>query len=659
MTTDNVIQFPGGDVEAWHPGELVDEDPIPVFNVEATVLDRYVDGDLASRSELAEWFRQVGQGAHMQWWLFWYGLLRLPAELGRAVRDSPRGLAVVLAWWWRWVSGARQTPRLVLAISSADVADAYSDRKRDRMLGSILSVLFVLAVSVGSWWGWHHMPVRTVAAWLGVSVGLGLLARLQRGDPLLPPVHVPTGKAITAPAIVDAFAPLCGKDQAVTVLGTPHRKGDGWYAVVELPSSLEAATVVKRRATVAAGLKVAEDRVTVDPLPLASADQIGLYVADRHPLEVEVGTSPVLEVAETDVMQGIPLGGASAGTVALSIEKGAVLVSGTSGFGKTVILRNILNACLLDPATKPCIWDFKGDGDFTIYEDLVEVHEGDDDENVRAFAEWLKWQRGDEMPRRKAAIRAVVKAGDGDPKLTRPLALRIGLPFLPIFGDEIQVPLSWGGQLGKEIAENLLHMGRTGRSRGYRLILATQRPDSEAIDTALRAQLPTRISTYMDTADSSKAALGKSADSGWAADKLPEVPGVAIGLGPGIITGATRFKAFNSTVEDARLIVRRAQSFRTVQPDVTEVQSPRLQDRPALPEVLRVALAAWPNPGKDAHSDILAGEVGWDRGDLVAAMKAAGVEHRPVYQPRRDGQPTTARGFALADVEAARRSYGG
>ena len=102
------------------------------------------------------------------------------------------------------------------------------------------------------------------------------------------------------------------------------------------------------------------------------------------------------------------------------------------------------------------------------------------------------------------------------------------------------------------------------------------------------------------------------------------------------------------------MIVARVQPKSVERPELHLVQdAPR--DRPALPEVLRLALAAWPNPGKDAHSDILAGVMGWDRGDLVAAMKREGVEHMPVHQPRTDAQRTTARGFKLADVEASAR----
>ena len=653
------------DLEGWHPGE-VDTDPVHLAyqETQAQVVDRYVQGRLASLGEFGEWLSNCGWGIHHQAWLAAYGVLRLPAELGRLVRDSPRGLGVVVRAWGPWVSGSRQNERIRLAIASQDIERALDAKKRDRIVGGVLTFLFVALVAGGTWVGWHHAPIRTVLAWLGAVLALGVVARMSRGERVLPRPDVPVGRVITSAAVVEACQPICGKDKAVTVIGVPHRDGDLTRVKCQAPHGISVSKFAAGRDIIAQGLKVAEDCLVVDPLPLQSADLFELQISSKHPLELKVGHSPVLEVTETDAHQGIPMGGASSGLTVLSLNRGGVLVSGTSGYGKTVLLRNILNACLLDPAMKPCVWDFKGDGDFAAYEDVIELHEGDDDETVKDFAEWLKWQRNDEMPRRKAAIREAVRAGGSDPKLTRQLALRIGLPFVPVFGDEIQVPLSWGGTTGQEIEDGLLHMARTGRSRGYHLILATQRPDSDAIKTAVRAQLPTRLVTYMDNAASSQMALGTPAEAGWNANALPAVPGYAIGLGPGVITGATKFKAFDSTVDDARRVVRTSlevgvrsvQSTSVNRPELHLVQdSPR--DRPALPEVLRLALAAWPVAGYDAHADILAGCMGWDRGDLVTAMKDLGVPLRAVYMPRTDGENTTQRGFKRDAVDEAKARY--
>lgn len=644
------------ELEDWRPGE-VDTDPEPIYgmSVDARVVDAYVQGRLASLGDFGEWLRACGWGVHHQGWLLAYGILRTPAELGRLVRDSPRGLSTVAGAWWRWASGQRQTRRIVLAISAADVADAYADQKRDRVLGGVLTVLFVAVVAGWTYWGWHHMPFRMVASWFAVTLALGVVARRSRGERVLPRPDVPVERMITSAAIVEAVQPLCPKDQQARVLGVPHRRGAGWYAIVQVPHGVEVPTVIKRRATVAQGLKVAEDRVTIDPLPLASADQFGLYVSDHHPLEVDAGVSPVLDATRTDMWQGVPIGPSVDGMVVLSVTEAHLMVAGATGTGKSHILRNIVNAAVLDPLCEVVVWDFKGGADFVPYRNVIEVHRGSGQVNVEAFAAWLRWLVTEELPRREQALGDLVDAELTDETdLTRWAAERTGVSMLLVVADEIQTPLAWGGKLAQQAADDLLQVARTGRALGVHLVLATQRPDSQAVDTALRAQCPTKVSLKVDNPESSRAALGVRAESGWQADTLPSEPkGAAIALGPGVKPGATRLRCFKSSVADARTIVARVQPKPVNRPELHLVQ-----DRPALPEVLRIALAAWPNPGKDAHSDILAGDIGWDRGDLVTAMKREGVAHEPVHQPRTDGQRTTQRGFRLADVEAAARRYG-
>ena len=647
------------ELEGWHPGE-VDTDPVHLAyqETQAQVVDRYVQGRLASLGEFGEWLSNCGWGIHHQAWLAAYGVLRLPAELGRLVRDSPRGLGVVVRAWGPWVSGSRQNERIRLAIASQDIERALDAKKRDRIVGGVLTFLFVALVAGATWVGWHHAPIRTVLAWLGAVLALGVVARMSRGERVLPRPDVPVGRVITSAAIVDAFAPLCKKDTAAVVLGVPHRKGEGWYAVVQVPAGLEVSQVMSRRATIAQGLKVAEDRVSIDPLPMSAADQLGLYVADRHPMDVEIGRAPVLDADRTDMWQGVPLGPSADGLVVMSVIEGHVMVAGATGTGKSHVLRNIVNTALLDPQCEPVVWDFKGAGDFVPYRKVIKVQRGSGEATVTAFAAWLRWLVTEEMPRRGAALDGLVDAElTDDTDLTRWASDRLGLPMLLVVVDEVQTPLAWGGSLGKQVAEDLLNAARVGRALGVHLVLATQRPDSSAVDTALRAQCTTKLSLKVDNADASRAALGVRAESGWEADSLPSEPkGAAIALGPGIRPKATRLRCFKSDVADARMIVARVQPKSVERPELHLVQdSPR--DRPALPEVLRLALAAWPVAGYDAHADILAGCMGWDRGDLVAGMKDLGVPLRAVYMPRTDGENTTQRGFKRDAVDEAKARY--
>lgn len=166
-----------------------------------------------------------------------------------------------------------------------------------------------------------------------------------------------------------------------------------------------------------------------------------------------------------------------------------MLIGGSTGSGKTVLLKNLLYQCYCKGA-RVYVADFKGGIDFSYaWEQLVHV-----DTTIDALIETLD-NIVSELNERKIIFREQGYANFADYCNDHPIELR-----RIIFAcDEIAELLDKSGldKAEKEqvalVEKSLSTIARQGRAFGIHLILATQRPDATILNGQIRNNLDYRI----------------------------------------------------------------------------------------------------------------------------------------------------------------------
>jgi len=170
------------------------------------------------------------------------------------------------------------------------------------------------------------------------------------------------------------------------------------------------------------------------------------------------------------------------------------LIGASPGQGKTAAVRVIACGAALDPLADIWIHELAGKGDL---EPLARVcHRyvsGLDDASVGYAAESLRMLRG-ELDRRSVSLKKVDKSERPEGKVTRELAGRKHLRLRPLvaFFDEVQ-NLFTHPEHGDQAAGDAAYVIRLGRAYGVILILATQRPDSKTLPTAVGGNVTARF----------------------------------------------------------------------------------------------------------------------------------------------------------------------
>ena len=212
----------------------------------------------------------------------------------------------------------------------------------------------------------------------------------------------------------------------------------------------------------------------------------------------------------------IPLGQGEAGPVWRSLlETGHILVGGETGSGKSTWLNAALIALLTaHPAQElqAAIIDPKA-VEFMAYHDTPHLFAPVATEVKDASA--LTARLGGEIDRRRALFR---HAGTKSLELYNQRALESGQEILPLIlfiVDEVtDIALQAG--LKSDFYHNLIRLSSKGRAFGLTLILATQNPKAEVLNTLIRGNMSTRIAFRVATATHSRVILGQGG-----AQKLP------------------------------------------------------------------------------------------------------------------------------------------
>ena len=346
--------------------------------------------------------------------------------------------------------------------------------------------------------------------------------------------------------LVDAFrdAKLIGKDETLRLVERAHRQGKGWAITVDLPATRKAADVIKARDALASALAVDEVQLIVERVRGRGghAGRVSMWVADEDPYAGPPLPTPLITAARWDAWVPVPFGRDARGRpVALPLVWTSLLVGAIPRQGKTFATRLPAAGLILDPYTRLYVFDGKGGKDWKAAEQVAYRFVcGDDLAHAEAVRDGLielvaetqaRFARMAELPDEVCPESKIT------PQISRNTAL--GMPITAVIIDEVQVFLEnpvrqdVGARkttLGVYIAELLTYLAKKGPAAGIIVIIATQRPDTKTIPSALRAVLGSRFALrVMDWRDSN-IILGEQMNTrGYDSSKLlPSHKGVGI-----------------------------------------------------------------------------------------------------------------------------------
>jgi hypothetical protein len=370
-----------------------------------------------------------------------------------------------------------------------------------------------------------------------------------------------------------------------------------------------------------------------------------LWVADRDPLAVPVGRTPLLACRQTDIWKPAPFGLDERGQlVTVPLMWNSVLVSALPRAGKTFSARLLALFAALDPYTMLDVFDFKGSPDwrkFALVADscafgLTPTKDGLPGDIFRDTLERIKADVQDRY-RRLSELADKHPGLCPEGKLTRKLSRdpQFGMPVRLLIMDEFQEIYDVGDQ-AKDIAALLTSLVKVAPGAGVILIDATQRPSGVGAGqvaqqfTSFRDNHAVRFGLRTSSWQVSELCLGAGAYSEGldTSTLLPQYKGV------GILRGATdaspTVRTYLADGQDAERILTAARALReragtlsgyaagmTVDKPVRDVLGDVLAvmgDRPGMHwEALAVTLAErWP----DRWQGVTAESVSADLRDL-------------------------------------------
>ena len=503
-----------------------------------------------------------------------YLLLALVWALAGVVRLALRQLR----WWWLLEqSGLRND-----AAADGDAREwraLHREAKETRRVRGMVLAAEVVALAaavavlvlVAPWWA------RALLA----AAALPMLARAGRPADMRivrPAVVTPRFRRLNSDVVLRAYyAAGLGHpdkpDQQVTFGAPMHRDGDGSRVLVDLPHGRGLKDAVDARDKIASGLDVTESQVFIRRDP-TSYRRHTLWVADRDPLAVPVGRTPLLACRQTDIWQPAPLGLDERGQlVTVPLMWSSILISALPRSGKTFAARLLALYAALDPFVKLDVFDAKGSPDwrkFALVADsfafgLTPTRYGLPGDILLATLSQIKADVQDRYHRLSEMPTGICPEG----KLTRDIARdpRFGMPVRVLVLEEFQEYLDMG-DASKEIAALLVFLVKVAPGAGVILIDATQRPSgvgSGAVAqqfTSFRDNHALRFGLRTSSWQVSELCLGAGAYSEGldTSALLPEYKGV------GILRGASdaspTVRTYLADGQDAERILTAARQLR-------------------------------------------------------------------------------------------------
>ncbi len=442
----------------------------------------------------------------------------------------------------------------------------------------------VLAGEVLALTGVVVAALRLAPPWasaVALVAAVALLAHLGHPPdrPIVRPATVtPRFRKLTADIVLRAYyAAGLGHEektgQQITFGSTMSRDGEGSRVLVDLPYGKGLDDAVAAKGRIASGLDVTTSQVFIHRDATSHRRHV-LWVADRDPLAVPVGRSPLLRCAQTDIWRPAPFGLDERGQpVAVPLMWNSILVGAQPRQGKTFSARALALYAALDPHVRLTVFDGKGSPDwrkFTLVADrcgfgLAMTRDGDP---VEAFLDALRELKNDVQARYERLSGLPVDVCP-EGKLTREIARdgRYDMPVRLVVVDEFQEYFDLADQ-SKEIAQLLVFLVKVAPGAGVIVVGSTQRPSGIGAGQVaqsfmgFRDNFQIRFSLRTGSWQVSDLVLGAGAYSeGYdSSTLLPEYKGVGILRGVSDLTPTVR--TFLADGQDAEKILVAARAHR-------------------------------------------------------------------------------------------------
>ena len=416
--------------------------------------------------------------------------IRAPVYLVLAVMWAAVGVFRVagkqVRWWWVLEQHALRSAAVEHSDSREWMRLHKEAKDTRRVRGYVLAAEALAIIGLvaflewfGRWWAWLLLS----------SVLLAPLARAGRPADkriITPAVVTPRFRRLNADIVLRAYyAAGLGHpdkpDQQVTFGSTMARDGEGSRVLVDLPYGLGLTDAVNSREKIASGLDVQVSQVFLHRDPTSHRRHV-LWVADRDPLAVPVGRTPLLACRATDIWKPAPLGLDERGQlVAVLMMWHSFLFGGMPRQGKTWSMRLLAMFAALDPFVMLDVFDASGKPDwrkFRLVADscafgLTPTRDGKPPE---ILLETLIRTKGI-VEKRYEKLSGLPTDVCPEGKLTRKLARdpRFGMPVRVLVLDEVQEYFLLG-KISETIAELLVYLAKVAPGAGVVVLDGTQRP---------------------------------------------------------------------------------------------------------------------------------------------------------------------------------------
>ncbi|MFI9101675.1 cell division protein FtsK [Streptomyces fildesensis] len=642
--------------------------------------------DKARRPVLPDWLTNAKQRAAVVRWAMHhyrtttlYHLVRTPVYSAKLLAYAPRG-----GWRWfaaagRWVSDAEGLPVRLKAVADEDAGEYLRlSRQRDARV-KLRGIIAALASFMGLGAAlamWVLAPSWLLAvATLAVTGALGWTGT-PADRPLIDMARVKfRHRKLTSDIVSRAFlaAGLTKADQGIAFPQPIRQDGDGWRVVVDLPYGKTFAEAVKKRDALASGIDVAETQVFLDK-DETSSRRVSMWVANRDPLAVKVGKTPLLGATRVNFWKPFPWGRDERGNeVAISMLWLSLLVGAVPRQGKTFSARTIALAAALDPYVRLYVFDGKASADWRNFAKVAHrIGFGTVTQNgldpVMHLVNSLQELKADVEDRYHRLSQLPVHICP-EGKLTEDIARdkRYNMPLVLFVVDEVQEYLMHPVH-GKTILELLVFLARVAPAVGVSVMTATQKPDDTACPSVLRDQHQARFALRVGAYQVSETILGAgSYGEGLDASRLLKSH-KGVGLLKGMTDDAGIVRTYLADGRDAETILIRAQALREDGGTLSGDAAGEVPTDAALATVLddiaavigRGEAKLWSETIVDRlaeHRPEVYGEwsalEGRAKADQVAAvLKPHGISTGQIAR-RIDGKQVNKRGILRADLLAA------
>lgn len=669
-------------------GDASEGDPVdpPKHEFPPSIAEVIEAKDKARRPVLPDWLTSAKQRAAVAKWAAGhygqtslYHLVRTPVYSAKLIAYAPRGGFRWVGAASRWVSDAEGLPVRLAAVRAEDAGEYLKlSRQRDarvklRGIIAVLSTVFGLGAALALW--------VLAPAWLLTLVTLALTGVLgwagtPADRPLIDAAKVKfRHRKLTSDIVTRAFlaAGLTKADQGVAFPQPIRQDGDGWRVVVDLPYGKTFSDAVKKRDALASGIDVAETQVFLDR-DATSSRRVSMWVANRDPLAVPTGRSPLLGMDRVDFWKPFPWGRDERGNeVEISMLWVSLLVGAVPRQGKTFSARAIALAAALDPYVRLYVFDGKASPDWRQFSKVAHrvgfgtvpqagidpvMHLVNSLQELKADVE-DRYHRLSELPLHVCPEGKLTPAISRDKKYDMPLVLFVV--------DEVQEYLMHPVH-GKTILELLVFLARVAPAVGVSVMTATQKPDDTACPSVLRDQHQARFALRVGAYQVSETILGAgSYGEGLDASRLLKSH-KGVGLLKGMTDDAGIVRTYFADGRDAETILTRAQALREAEGTLTGDAAGEAPADAALATILDDIAAVlgkgeaklWSETIVDRLAELRPEVYGpWAEMEpkpkaeqLTNALKPYGISTEQISR-RIDGKTVNKRGILRADLSKA------